>query len=319
MEGATVNTAKKEVYKMERFTAKPKWWGNLRHKSKLKASEFLVLDVIFDKTIDWNKATDKISISQFQKELGLSNRNVIDSLDGLKAKGLIFILGRERKVNTITIKIESCEKYANLDPSEIISQAKNTTGENSSQGNKKPTGDNFSRTGENSSPKLVKIVHTHYTRAYYTIPYICEFQKNQLDNPCKAFNKKAPKQKTERELLVMDLFKKWNELSGQSIRPLEKRLSHINARLEDGFTVEQIIEAMTFVATDDWHVKEGFNTIELVIRSTDQLEKKLLKAQSLVKKKAYDRANDKLAVNQHWAGANKSNIVAANTNIEDMF
>ena len=165
----------------------------------------------------------------------------------------------------------------------------------------------------------MKIVHTHYTRAYYTIPYICEFQKNQLDNPCKAFNKKAPKQKTERELLVMDLFKKWNELSGQSIRPLEKRLSHINARLEDGFTAEQIIEAMTFVATDDWHVKEGFNTIELVIRSTDQLEKKLLKAQSLVKKKAYDRANDKLAVNQHWAGANKSNIVAANTNIEDMF
>ena len=119
-----MNTAKKEVYKMERFTAKPKWWGNLRHKSKLKASEFLVLDVIFDKTIDWNKATDKISISQFQKELGLSNRNVIDSLDGLKAKGLIFILGRERKVNTITIKIESCEKYANLDPSEITSQAK---------------------------------------------------------------------------------------------------------------------------------------------------------------------------------------------------
>lgn len=130
--------------------------------------------------------------------------------------------------------------------------------------------------------------------------------------------KKAPKQKTERELLVMELFKKWNELSGQNIRPLEKRLSHINARLDDGFTSDQIIEAMTFVATDHWHIKEGFNTIELVIRSTDQLEKKLLKAQSLVNKKAHDRTTDKLAVNQNWAGANKSNMVESNTTLEEM-
>lgn len=31
-----------------------------------------------------------------------------------------------------------------------------------------------------------------------------------------------------------------------------------------------------------------------------------------------DRATDKLAVNQHWAGANKSNIVEANTTLEEM-
>lgn len=297
---------KKEVYQMERFTAKPKWWGNLRHKSKLKASEFLVLDVIFDKTIDWGKTTDKISISQFQKELGLSNRNVIDSLEGLKEKGLIFILGRERKVNTISIKMPSCEKFALAETCEKLSQ------------DKKPTGEKFSVTGEKSSPQLVKNYHTHYTRYHYTIPYIGEFQKKQRDNPCKAFNKKAPKQKTERQLLVMGLFKKWNELSGQNIRPLDKRLSHINARLDDEFTPEQIIEAMTFVATDHWHIKEGFNTIELAIRSADQLEKKLLKAQSTVNKKTYDRANDKLAVNNNWGGANKSNIVAANSTIEDM-
>lgn len=297
---------KKEVYKMDRFTAKPKWWGKLRHKSKLKASEYLILDVVFDKTIDWGKTTDKISISQFQKELGLSNRNVIDSLEGLKKKGLILILGQERKINTISIKMESCEKLSLAE-----------TGEKSSQG-KKPTGENISQTGEESSPRLVKNYHTHYTRYFYTIPYICEFQKKQRDNPCKAFDKKETKAKTERELLVKELFKKWIELSGQSIRPLEKRLSHINARLDDGFTPEQIISAMTFVATDHWHIKEGFNTIELVVRSTEQLEKKLIKAQASVSKKTHDRANDKLAVNNNWSGANKSNIVAANTSIEDM-
>ena len=73
-----------EIFKMDRFTAKPKWWGKLRHKSKLKASEFFVLDVIYEKTFGWNKSTDKISISQFQEELGLSNRSVIDSLEELK-------------------------------------------------------------------------------------------------------------------------------------------------------------------------------------------------------------------------------------------
>ena len=78
-----MNTLKKEVYAMERFIAKPKWWGKLRHKSRLKNSEYLVLDVIFDKTIDWNKTTDRISISQFMDELGLSNKGVINTLKSL--------------------------------------------------------------------------------------------------------------------------------------------------------------------------------------------------------------------------------------------
>lgn len=286
-----MNTVKKEAYEMERFTAKPKWWGRLRHKSKLKASEFLILDVIFEKTIDWGKTTDKISISQFQEELGLSNRNIIDSLDGLKKKELIFILGRERKVNTISIKMESCEKFALAEivkACEKSSQANKASGEKSSQDdlNKSgeefspveiTSGESFSQSGEKSSPQLVKKVHTHDTRYHYPIPFICDFVKKQKLNRCKDFEKLI----TEREKLVMSLFNKWLEISGQKIKPLDKRLKSINARLKDGFTPEQIIEAMQFVATDPWHVTNGHNTIELVIRSTDQLEKKLLKVNAL--------------------------------------
>ena len=114
------------------------------------------------------------------------------------------------------------------------------------------------------------------------IPYvITDVNPDVISNTISDEQPKADKKKlTERELLVKSLFKKWNELSGQSIRPLEKRLSNINARLEDGFTVDEIITAMTFVATDKWHVDNGHNTIELAIRSTDQLEKKLIKANS---------------------------------------
>ena len=93
--------------------------------------------------------------------------------------------------------------------------------------------------------------------------------------------KKLSPAKQEREILVKSLFDKWIELSGQKIKPSKKRLSHINARLDDDFTEQQIIEAMTYVATDNWHVANGQNLIEIAIRSTDQLEKKLIKVSAL--------------------------------------
>ena len=112
-----MNTVRKEVYQMERFTAKPKWWGRLRHKARLTPAEFLVLDVIFDKTIDWKKTTDRISISQFQEELGMSNKGVINSLKSLSKKGLIFLLKQDRKTNTISIKMSAIEAYASISTS----------------------------------------------------------------------------------------------------------------------------------------------------------------------------------------------------------
>lgn len=93
--------------------------------------------------------------------------------------------------------------------------------------------------------------------------------------------KKLSPAKQERELLVKSLFNNWLELSGQKIKPSKKRLSHINARLDDGFTEKQITDAMAYVATDSWHVTNGQNLIEIAVRSTEQLEKKLIKIAAL--------------------------------------
>lgn len=93
--------------------------------------------------------------------------------------------------------------------------------------------------------------------------------------------KKLSPAKQEREILVKSLFDKWIELSGQKIKPSKKRLSHINARLDDDFTEQQIVDAMTYVATDSWHVANGQNLIEIAVRSTEQLEKKLIKIAAL--------------------------------------
>lgn len=133
--------------------------------------------------------------------------------------------------------------------------------------------------------------------------------------------KKPSPAKQERELLVTSLFDKWIELSGQKIKPSKKRLSHINARLDDDFTEQQIIDAMTYVATDSWHVANGQNLIEIAVRSTEQLEKKLIKVAAVKNQPTankIDRATDPLAVNQKWAGANKSNMVESNTTLEEM-
>ena len=115
----------------------------------------------------------------------------------------------------------------------------------------------------------------------------------------------------DRKTLVNSLFAKWLELSGQKITASEKRLSHINARL-DKFSADDIIEAMTYVATDSWHVEQGYNKIELAVRSVEQLENKLIAARAAAKKPALNkpqstynrssqtRATDPLAVNAKW-------------------
>ena len=128
-------------------------------------------------------------------------------------------------------------------------------------------------------------------------------ENDQLTNETTEEKPLTSKQikKIERTETINLLFSKWLELSGQRITASDKRLKHINARLNDGFTVEQITEAMTFVATDDWHISEGHNTIEIAIRSTEQIEAKLIKAAAVkAKQNKPANSNDSLAVNNKW-------------------
>ncbi len=87
----------------------------------------------------------------------------------------------------------------------------------------------------------------------------------------------------EKKILVNQLFDTWLKASGQRIKASKKRLAYIKARLDDGFTADEIVAAMTYVATDRWHVDNGYSQIELAIRSTEQLESKLIKASATAK------------------------------------
>lgn len=254
-----MNALKKEVYHMERFTAKPKWWGKLRHKSRLTPAEYLVLDVIFDKTIDWNKTTDRISISQFMDELGLSNKGVINTLKSLNKKGLIFLLKQDRKTNTISIKMKAIEAYSNKPTCEVSSQDKKLTCELSSQ------------SSELSSYQLVNSVHTHDTRDHYPIPFIYIRGYVILENygVCKKTEQQLIKLAKENE--ANDLINFWNNNHGKNksadVKP-SVWLDKVKARLTK-FSSDEIKLAMLSVIQSSWHQQNGQVLIKNAI-SSDQ-------------------------------------------------
>lgn len=60
-------------------------------KYSLPGAQMQCLLLILRKTYGFNKKTDAISLSQFQKGTGISKRNVIRALDQLKKRNIIFV------------------------------------------------------------------------------------------------------------------------------------------------------------------------------------------------------------------------------------
>lgn len=303
-----MNTLKKEVYQMERFTAKPKWWKALKHKQRLSHSEYMVLDTIYDKTIDWNKLTDRIAISQFVDELGMSNRGVIDAIRALKKKGLIFVLGQDRKTNTITIKMDKCEVLA---LSELVRNSHKV---------KTPTCENFSQTCEKNSYQLVRNSHTHDTRDHYPIPFIYVRGYPILKNygVCKKTESELAKKQINQS--ASSLIDFWNDNHGKGESANIKHkvwVNTIKTRLKT-FSEYEIKTAMLAVINSQWHQQNKQVLIKNAIDSDKRCEQAISKYRQAATATKIDRTTDKLAVNQNWAGANKSNIVESNITLEEM-
>lgn len=276
---------------MERFTAKPKWWGKLRHKSRLTPAEYLVLDVIFDKTIDWNKTTDRISISQFMDELGLSNKGVINTLKSLNKKGLIFLLKQDRKTNTISIKMKAIEAYSNIPTCEVSSQ------------DKKPTCELSSQTCELSSYQLVNSVHTHDTLYHYPIPFIYIRGYAILENygVCKKTEQQLIKLEKENE--ASNLINFWNDNHGKNksadVKP-SVWLDKVKARLKK-FSSDEIKLAMLSVIQSSWHQKNGQVLIKNAISSDQRCDEAISRyhQSNPISYQGNNHANNQSANSQH--------------------
>lgn len=58
--------------------------------NEFRPSEFIVLMVICRKTFGWHKEKDVLSLTQLEALTGLSRHTVIDAINGLRERGIIF-------------------------------------------------------------------------------------------------------------------------------------------------------------------------------------------------------------------------------------
>ena len=125
---------------------------------------------------------------------------------------------------------------------------------------------------------------------------------------------------TESEVSEADLLVDfWNENRPSAASVKKEVWSKIVKTRLKTFSADEIKTAMLTVINSQWHQQNKQVLIKNAVDSDKRCAEAIEKSSQKAAGKKIDRDTDKLAVNQKWAGANKSNIVAANTNIEDMF
>ncbi|WP_131667412.1 helix-turn-helix domain-containing protein [Psychrobacter pygoscelis] len=264
------------------------------------------------------------SYESIAKSCEISRRSVVTHIQWLEDNNFLWVEKRynsdegKNYSNRYHLTLSKAKQYIKPKKSKKSKKSKSKGGENAALGKTDDSGENAALGSE--SDALGSAGAAPPSSAGAAPKPITKPTNESINESGEEETPSEPNPKSERELMVDILFKKWLELSGQRIKPTKNRLSHINARLDDGFTPDEITEAMTYVATDAWHISEGHNTIEIAIRSTEQIEKKLIKARAVKNKKpsGIDRKTDKLAVNNQWRGEGHSNIVTANTSIDEM-
>jgi len=126
----------------------------------------------------------------------------------------------------------------------------------------------------------------------------------------------AAQKKADKVILANSLLDNWIKLTGQKLRARDSRLEQIIARLDDGFTANEIDSAMEYLANSDWHQENGQIRIELAIRDTKQLEGQLIKSKAAAEKPV---KKDPLAVNDSWENSSKRTPLVSTVSYEEMF
>lgn len=84
----------------------------------LSGSELKCYLLVVRKTVGWQKDSDAISISQFVKATGLSNRAVVDACDSLVKKGLLHLNGTGAR-GVRFYSVDLCKKFTSEESSPV--------------------------------------------------------------------------------------------------------------------------------------------------------------------------------------------------------
>lgn len=136
-------------------------------------------------------------------------------------------------------------------------------------------------------------------------------ESNDRSTPVQPTNNQKPitnNQDKKQKLLesVTEVFEFWKSVfdKNDQTKLSDTRKRKIEKRLEDGYTVEQIKQAIFNCSKSDYHVTGNHIDLELICRSIEKMDYFLgLKQQTPKPQTNQDRfgtANDPLAVNQVW-------------------
>lgn len=106
---------------------------------------------------------------------------------------------------------------------------------------------------------------------------------------------------------VAEVFEFWKSIFGKTEQTIltDKRKAKIIGRLKDGYTVEQIKQAIYNCSRSDYHVSNNYIDVELICRDVEKIDRFLglteqVRNQAKSSHQPFGGVHDPLAVNQVW-------------------
>lgn len=275
---------------------------------------YACLQFIWAKTGGWNQSKDTISYSQFSNDkrygTGLSTKTIQRAIEKLSNMGAITVKPSFNSMYEFSVNLERIYELVGAEVRSNSPHSNNEVRSNSprSQDNLSASQDNLStKSGQNDLHTItttLKPLHNNKTKE--------ADEDEQSKPPVKKINPV-----TQQANSLIDF---WNDNHGKGDSANIKHkvwVGTLKTRLKT-FTEDEIKTAMLSVINSHWHQQNKQVLIKNAIDSDKRCEQAISKYRQAATANNIDRATDKLAVNQKWAGANKSNIVESNTTLEEM-
>ena len=261
------NERKAMSHKEERYTKMPNTLIDSQIMAQLNDKAFKCLMFVMRQTIGFDRASHPIAITQFQKYCGIKKRDtVMACIRDLEELGLIKV---ERTTGCLNEYLFTPDQYREkgLVPNEGSTLKSDGTSTTKQDGTSTAKGDGTSTVERGTIKETLK--ETFKENIYV----VFEFWKTTFNSPKTVLT--------------------------------EKRKKKIEARLDQGYSVEDIKKAILNCSKSDYHMGKNdrgtvYNDIELICREPEKLDR-FISMNTPVQTKVNQPVLDNKNVNQAWA------------------
>lgn len=252
--------------------------------AELTNAEFKTLLAIVRKTKGWNKPYDRISQSQIAELTGLTTRSVRTAITLLEEKKLIIVAGDDSKTRLFSVNYHTVNNVE----TDVTAIEKAIKDAEVISKDAEVISSNEEVISKDAEANFHHNRQTKDTINRQTKDTGSGFKKSKVVNiPFSDFWDTYDKKKD-----TAKCDKKWASLTDKE---RELVMGHIPSYVQSTPDKKYRKSPLTYLNGKCWLDEIDQHTANKI-----------------------NRASDKLAVNQNWAGANKSNMVESNTTLEEM-